>query len=184
MKYVTPRLRAKAAGLKRYVGLPCINCGGTTRLVSSQECVVCKQAKKQAQRKKKQKYTKPGRPKNTNPKPVLTTEELEQLRQKKREYDRAYRAKPERQGYKRAKKAKYRCDVLNRTPKWLTKQDKIAIRAIYDAAVTKSNETGEVYHVDHIIPLRGKLVSGLHVPSNLQILTAEENLKKLAQYAI
>ena len=60
------------------------------------------------------------------------------------------------------------------TPKWA---DKDAIAAIYK----KATELG--MHVDHIIPLRGKLVSGLHVETNLQLLTPQENMKKGNRYA-
>lgn len=70
--------------------------------------------------------------------------------------------------YRRAKK-------LKATPAWA---DKAAILAIYKECVRITTETGIAHQVDHIIPLNGTLVSGLHVESNLQIITAEENNKK------
>jgi hypothetical protein len=62
MKTPTPRIIAQAAGLKRYEGLPCIQCGGTTRLVSNQQCIPCRRQRKYLDRKKKQQYTSRGRP--------------------------------------------------------------------------------------------------------------------------
>jgi hypothetical protein len=64
------------------------------------------------------------------------------------------------------------------TPKWLTKEDKRTIRQLYIDAMTVTRITGVPYVVDHIIPLLGEEVSGLHVPWNLQVMPREENLKK------
>jgi len=64
------------------------------------------------------------------------------------------------------------------TPKWLTKKEKSEIRELYKIAITMSKTTGEQYVVDHIIPLRGEDVCGLHVPWNLRVITQDENLKK------
>jgi 5-methylcytosine-specific restriction endonuclease McrA len=68
--------------------------------------------------------------------------------------------------------------IKNRTPSWLTEEDYEKIVEIYILCKKMSDETGIQHHVDHIIPLNGKTVSGFHVPWNLQILTASENLSK------
>lgn len=58
------------------------------------------------------------------------------------------------------------------------------IRRIYDEAKRISKETGVKHHVDHIVPLKGKAVCGLHVENNLQIITAAENLKKFNKFEV
>lgn len=60
-------------------------------------------------------------------------------------------------------------------PKWV---DRKAIRALYAEAVRLTAETGIVHHVDHIVPLQSKLVCGLHVPCNLQVIPGDQNMSK------
>jgi len=64
------------------------------------------------------------------------------------------------------------------TPPWITRKQKLEIRQLYQIAITMTQTTGERYVVDHIIPLQGETVCGLHVPWNLRVTTQEENLKK------
>lgn len=71
--------------------------------------------------------------------------------------------------------ARKRLIRMQRTPMW---SDPSEITKIYEAAATLSRTTGLRYHVDHIVPLKGKTVSGLHVPANLQILPAADNIRK------
>jgi hypothetical protein len=74
--------------------------------------------------------------------------------------------------------AKARASRLNRTPEWLTEADWIAIKGVYAMRERVEKCLGIKHHVDHIIPLRGENVSGLHVPWNLSVITAASNLRK------
>jgi hypothetical protein len=74
-----------------------------------------------------------------------------------------------------ADSAMRRAYVLNATPVWA---DKAAIKAIYAQCIETTKRTGIRHEVDHIVPLKGRQVSGLHVHWNLQVIPAIENRQK------
>ena len=80
-------------------------------------------------------------------------------------------------GLVRADTAQRRGARLQRTLPWLNDGHRLEIESIYKYC-SALRSCGLDYHVDHIVPLRGKAVSGLHAPWNLQVIHATENLQK------
>ena len=78
--------------------------------------------------------------------------------------------------------AKRRASVLQRTPKWLSESELLRIECLYSLASMLNKHGVESWHVDHIIPLQGKKVSGLHVYSNLRVVPSSVNLAKGNRY--
>ena len=74
--------------------------------------------------------------------------------------------------------AKRRAARIQRTANWLSEDDLWIIKEIYALAAARTKLHGFTWHVDHIIPLQGKLVSGLHIPGNLQVIPWIDNIKK------
>lgn len=74
-----------------------------------------------------------------------------------------------------AKVAKRRAQQLQATPKWA---DQKAITKIYRGAARLSAETGILHAVDHVVPLQGRNVCGLHVEYNLRVIPAKDNHRK------
>ena len=77
-----------------------------------------------------------------------------------------------------ANEAKRRASKLNATPPWLTDEQCAHMQRTYRLCAVISAATGQKYHVDHIVPLQGKNVCGLHVPWNLRVIPAKLNLEK------
>lgn len=77
-----------------------------------------------------------------------------------------------------ARTRKRQAAKIQRTPSWLTEDDHWMIEEAYELAALRTKLFACAWHVDHMLPLQGKTVSGLHVPLNLQVITAQQNYKK------
>jgi hypothetical protein len=160
---------ARAAGLKRYfTGVPCKAGHIAERQISNGTCVECIKIRAKANMhwfrehdKKRQQTTKRRAEKAAN-----------ERRNRKQEHRIPVQA---------ANRMKRIADQLQRTPKWA---DLDEIKEIYRKAAQATKLTGFAYQVDHIIPLNGKFVSGLHVTGNLRVITKTDNLLKGSKYVV
>lgn len=154
-----PRSEARKAGLKRYfTGNPCPRGHVSERLVSTKACVACK----------------PGYDEGRSPRDWAAY----YVQHKARLLGGKLRWQKENPAKAAAASARRRAGEDRATPRWLTAEDHDMMQYLYDEAASLSQHTGVKFHVDHIVPLRGKTVSGLHVPWNLRVVAASVNLRK------
>jgi len=83
-----------------------------------------------------------------------------------------------------AKCRQRQANQIQRTPIWVGQEELWLISEAYELARLRTKITGIKWHVDHIVPLQGKLVSGLHVPNNMQVIPAVENFRKNNRFEV
>lgn len=207
MQFIS-RNEAIANGLKRYFnGKPCPAGHVAERLVSNWGCMECSAGRfqkyysinsvEQKQRAKEWRKRNPDKVlaskrewenDNKDKKSAYDKKSHEKYREKRLKVIAAYRKlnaariKEITKQWKIKNHSRVLASVRSRDarkkqaiPPWAN-LDKI--EAIYDECIRISELTGIKHHVDHIVPMKGRLVSGLHVETNLQLLEAKENLKK------
>jgi hypothetical protein len=81
-------------------------------------------------------------------------------------------------GYKSMHFYKYMTAKTGQTPKWLTEDEVLKMAELYVEASRLTKDTGIAHEVDHVYPLQGKTVCGLHILANLRIVTRAENRRK------
>lgn len=162
---IITRQEAKAQELTRYfTGKPCVHGHVAERKTANKTCVVCGDlaiAKSKAKKPEKYNVINQGWSKR-NPDKVKAL-------QLKRNRENPARRNLWTSNYRQAKDS--------RMPAWLNSGQLVEMEGVYDYC-SALRRAGLDYHVDHIVPLRGKIVSGLHVPWNLQVIPGLENVRK------
>jgi hypothetical protein len=177
------RADAKASGSKFYFnGIPCQRDHIDKRYADSGGCYVC-----QIENSKKNRLKPEQRPK------VLARKrrDYEKHKEKRIETVKAYAIR--NRDSVLAKKREYqkknphifraigsfrRARLRSATPPWITRQMREEIKDLHAEAERREQETGIQFDVDHIVPLDGKIICGLHVPWNLRVITHSDNISR------
>lgn len=80
--------------------------------------------------------------------------------------------------YYAKKRSDRRVKEVSATPSWVDKEEEFLIQEVFSLAKLRTITTKLKWEVDHIVPLQGKLVCGLHTIGNLQVIPREVNRSK------
>jgi len=175
------RVLAKAEGRTRYfTGLPCVNNHIAERLTSNGSCIVCtnerhkkyKSENSDAIKKKGRDLYAANREKRSKMASEYRKRNPEAAKESQKKWGLANR--PKRTAAENARRA-----AKNQaTPLWLTDEHKCQVNLFYETAERLRKISGIDLAVDHMVPIKGKNVTGLHVPWNLCIIGKIENSSK------
>ena len=175
------KLDAVAAGDKKYQGTPCKHGHSGIRFAVNADCVDCAMGRQKTAARKNYllKYRK-------------TSNKLKAYQKEyQKNYENQAEVKAKRSAQRKANPAvgaartqKYQASKNNRTPNWLGADELWRIEQAYELAALRTKLFGFAWQVDHVIPLQGSLVSGLHTPYNLQVIPARDNQSKSNRFTI
>jgi hypothetical protein len=169
---ISVRQAAMDAKEKHYfTGKPCVHGHISNRSVTTRICMECDRLGKKLLRETKTEEVR-----------ARKRQSYADHRQKALDQKRTYRQNNKGKIIALATQRKQR--VRQRTPKWLVKDDFWLIKETYELAALRTKMFGVSWHVDHVIPLQGKTVTGLHVPTNLQVILGKENISKKNKYEV
>jgi hypothetical protein len=189
---------ARAEGKTRYfTGDACPRGHIAERIVSTRACVACAAEKKQAwltaNPEKANAQKRAWRDKNIEKARALNLASQKLHRESANERQRRWLSENREQanaasaawakanpGKCTARSARRRAAELQRTPAWA---DNDVINSLYELARIY-REAGHDVEIDHIVPLQGKKVSGLHVQDNLQVICSMLNKSKSNNFAV
>lgn len=173
---IISRKDAQASGLKRYfTGKPCKHGHVAERLVSDRKCIDCANidSSKWAKENPDRVAVKRANWIKNNP-----TKHREQYLRNGETYRRRNLSKVA------AKVRRYQAAKMQRKPSWFGEFDMLVEQEAYALARLRKEQTGISWDVDHIIPLQGRLCSGLHCGDNLRVVPSTINRSKGNRYEI
>lgn len=175
------RAAAKAAGNTVYfTGRPCKHGHVTYRCTSSGSCVECANINEKKSRAKKLNANPDWYKQNyaSSPEKFRASASKYRLNNPEKVRESGLVSMRKRKPQKAAAERMRQAAKLKATPHWLTKEHLRQIEKVYIAASQTSVLAGFPCHVDHVVPLNGDNVCGLHVPWNLRVVSQSYNSKK------